>query len=209
MAITKKKEAHIWKRDQHDWYVEPIECSLALFSIECILGPIWDPACGMGRILWSARQIGLSAIGSDVVARTKSIDFCADFLGEVDEPEFRSIVSNPPFGVAEDFVRLAIDRAPLGGKVAMLLPLVWMAGFSTKRDWLPASPLRRIYPISPRPSMPPGAVIEAGIKPGNGTKDFAWFVWEIGFSGAPEIRFLNTKPFKPRLSQDLQLEMEC
>ena len=48
MTIAKQKAAHIWERDQHDWYVEPFECSLALFGAEDIPGPVWDPACGMG-----------------------------------------------------------------------------------------------------------------------------------------------------------------
>ena len=41
--------------------------------------------------------------------------------------------------------------------------------------------------------MPPGKVIEAGVKAGNGTKDFAWFVWKKGYGGEPEIKFMNTK----------------
>jgi hypothetical protein len=39
--------------------------------------------------------------------------------------------------------------------------------------------------------MPPGAVIEAGMKPGGGTTDFAWFLWLKGFDGRPEIGWLR------------------
>jgi hypothetical protein len=105
---------------------------------------------------------------------------------------------NPPFGLAEDFVREAIEIVPRGGKVAVILPLVWVSGFSTKRDWLPNSPLCTLYPISPRPSMPPGRVIEAGEKPGNGTKDFAWLVWQNGYCGEASVRFMNTNEVKHR-----------
>jgi hypothetical protein len=190
------KKAHIWDRDKHDWYVEPFECSAALFAIETFRGTIWDPACGMGRIVLEAQKAGLNAIGTDIVRRSDVCEHQCDFLRKRPDIKFSNIVSNPPFGKAEEFVQKSLSLVKPGGKVAMLLPLVWMAGFSTKRHWLPISPLRRVFPISPRPSMPPGAVIVAGERAGNGTKDFAWFLWENGYSGKPEIVFLNTSSFK-------------
>lgn len=199
MTILKAREAHIWERDEHDWYVEPPECSLALFMEEEFDGVIWDPAAGLCRIPESARRMGIATFSSDIKKRNYTCDECGDFF-EMRIPEgAKSIVSNPPFKLAEDFVRRSIDICPRGGKIAMLLPLVWMAGFSTKRDWLPTSPLLRIFSISPRPSMPPGAVILAGQRPGNGTKDFAWFVWQKGYTGTPKLGFLNTNKAKRSL----------
>ncbi|MFT3728432.1 MAG: hypothetical protein QM759_11465 [Terricaulis sp.] len=196
MAKAKEKKAHLWERDKHDWYVEPYECSAALFAVEAFRGAIWDPACGVGRIVTEAQRAGLSAIGTDIVKRSDVCTLRCDFLKQQPDIKFSNIVSNPPFGVAEEFVQKSLTLVRSGGKVAMLLPLVWMAGFSAKRQWLPRSPLRRVFPLSPRPSMPPGAVIAAGETPGNGTKDFAWFLWQNGYSGTPEIVFLNTSAYK-------------
>lgn len=194
--ISRQKSAHIWERDQYDWYVEPYECSLALIDTLGLSGRIWDPAAGSGRILASAKLLGREVIGSDIVRRTPLCEKVVDFLSITEPPDFDHIVTNPPFRHAEQFVLHAISLSKNSKTVSMLLPLVWMAGFSTKRNWLPKSPLTHILPMSPRPSMPPGAVIEAGEKPGNGTKDFAWFVWQCGYEGEPKIHFLNTKPFK-------------
>lgn len=193
MAVEKARDSHIWKRDEFDWYVEPEICSEALFIVEKFDGSIWDPACGMGRIINSAHNAGYETVGTDLNPKSSSNHEPFDFLKDEVPIDKHNIVSNPPFGVAEDFVLKAIDEVKFGGKVAMILPLVWMAGFSTKRSWLPLSPLRRVYPISPRPSMPPAAVIMSGEKPGNGTKDFAWFVWEKGYEGQAEIAFMNTR----------------
>lgn len=197
MAIAKQKRAHIWHRDEHDWYVEPPECSLGLLHVEKIVGPVWDPACGIGNIIQAARHCGLEAFGTDIVDRNGECADCIDFLTAHPPRFFKSIVCNPPFSKAEDFVKKAIAIAPDRGIVAMLLPIIWMAGFSAKRHWLPHSPLKTVLPISPRPSMPPGSAIMAGIRPGNGTKDYAWFVWERGYHGAPTIRFLDTRPYRP------------
>lgn len=197
MAIERKKDAHIWERDPYDWYVEPQECSLALFDNEEFHGEIWDPACGLGRIVESARASGLSSWGSDIVVRSEFCSERIDFLASFDR-DFTNIVTNPPFKHAEEFVRRSLEALPNRGKAAFLLPTVWMAGFSTKRGWLPTSPLLSVYSISPRPSMPPGRVIEAGVRPGNGTKDFAWFVWQKGYQGEARLRFMNTKPYTSR-----------
>lgn len=198
MSTLKKKNAHIWERDEYDWYVEPIECSMALLDYLKIEGLIWDPACGMGNIISSCEALGLKAFGSDIVRRNAYCSREVDFLSANNDEKADHIVSNPPFGVSENFVRHALKIMPTGSTVSMILPLVWASGFSTKRSWLPESPLKYLMPISPRPSMPPGAVIVAGEKPGNGTKDFAWFTWEIGYSGPPHLHFLNTNDYRPK-----------
>jgi hypothetical protein len=207
MPVIREKDAHIWERDPLDWYVEPPECSAALFQLEEFRGGVWDPACGLGRIVDQALLAGFSAIGTDIVSRSAACVAEVDFLNRNFTPEFSNIVMNPPFGRAEEFVREAIRITPDGGKVAAILPLVWVSGFSSKRDWLPHSPLHTLYPISPRPSMPPGKVIEAGIKPGNGTKDFAWLVWQVGYSGNASVRFMNTNIARKNRSRSAPKEV--
>lgn len=203
MPAVKAKDVHIWSRDPHDWYVEPYECSAAILD-SLAYDPqdlLWDPACGSGRIVESAEAIGLRAVGSDLVYRSKFCSEKIDFFRSDNCFDARHIISNPPFGRAEDFVLHSLDLISDGGTVCMLLPLVWASGFSTKRSWLPKSPLMSMHVLSPRPSMPPGKVIEAGVRPGNGTKDFAWFVWEKGYKGDPKLHFLNTSLYRSKIER--------
>jgi hypothetical protein len=183
-----QKDAHIWARHPEDYYIEPEWCSRRLFEVEHFEGGIYDPACGCGRIVRSAAEAGYLAKGNDIVARAGGADprYLADFRGNNCRSD--NIVSNPPFGIADDFARQALRLAI--GKVALLLPTKWMNA-AGRGAWLEKTPLARVHLLSPRPSMPPGPVIEAGIKPGNGTTDFAWFVWQRGYLGRPEIRFLR------------------
>jgi hypothetical protein len=191
---ARAKAAHIWDRDPFDWYVEPEWCSRRLFQAEAFGGSILDPACGMGRIVTSACEAGYEAFGSDIVARwAKATE--QDFL----KPWFGSwrpncIVSNPPFGIADKFVKLSLERAK--DKVAMLLPATWMCGSAR---WLETTGLFRVLVLGPRPSMPPGTVIEAGETPGNGTKD-AWYIWLNGYRGAPELGWLRRDPDSARVA---------
>lgn len=181
-----EKNAHLWVRHPEDWYVEPEWCSARLFEVEMFDGRVEDPSCGLGRIVASALKAGFVATGSDIVRRGPYTDRIADFLERDDD--FENIVSNPPFGIADEYARHALKHS--SGKVALLLPTKWMNA-AGRGSWLETTPLARVYLLSPRPSMPPGPVIEAGIKPGNGTTDFAWFVWSSDAGRHPEIRFLR------------------
>jgi hypothetical protein len=189
----RKRDSHLWRRHPQDYYIEPKWCSERLFEMERFRGSILDPACGSGRIVRSAVAAGYTTFGSDIVSRHPDFPV-SDFMDEVRECD--NIVSNPPFSIAEKFVARALHFAP--GKVAMLLPANWIQGDKRSR-WLEKTPLRRILFITPRPSMPPGPVIEAGGKPGSGTTDYAWFIWDRDHIGSPQIGWLRREAPKLRL----------
>ena len=182
----RKRESHLWERDEHDWYVEPEWVSERLFEREIFIGDVMDPACGMGRIVIEARKAGLASSGMDLVDRGFNY-MCCDYM-QLEYAFFDNIVSNPPFSIAEAFARKALEQSKR--KVALLLPANWVQGDRRSR-WLETTPLLRVYFITPRPSMPPGRVIQAGVKPGNGTTDYAWFVWERHYFGPPRIDWIR------------------
>ena len=61
--------AHNFARDPNDWYVEPRWCSIRLFEEEKFHGEIYDPNCGWGRVLRSAKDAGYAVRASDIVIR--------------------------------------------------------------------------------------------------------------------------------------------
>lgn len=189
-TAPRELNAHLWARHPDDWYVEPEWCSERLFEVEPFPLRIFDPACGLGRIVKAARAAGFKARGFDKVRRSDYCEGEADFLkwcGLIPE----AIVSNPPFKVAVEFAAKALEVAEK--KVALLLPTLWLHGDERSR-WLAQTPLEKVLIITPRPSMPPGPVIEAGIAPGGGKNDFSWFIWSQGFAGRPEVTWLRKKP---------------
>lgn len=188
----RKRDSHLWERHPEDWYVEPAWCSTQFFRQEVFEGDIWEPSCGMGRIAQAASRI-YRVHATDLVDRGyHAFNGVWDFRDTPDDVEVDNIVSNIPFGIADDYVPKALRVARR--KVAMLLPAGWVQGW-TRSQWLETTPLRKVYFVCPRPSMPPGPVILAGLAPGNGTTDYAWFVWEHGYRGAPEIGWVR-KPGK-------------
>lgn len=192
----RKRESSLWEREANDWYVEPEWVSARLFEEERFTGFVHDPACGMGNIVKSARAAGLDASGEDIVSRGPYCSRVRDWLTADDDFVFYgNIVSNPSFKLCDDrktntfpFVEKCLAMA--SQKVALLLPANWIQGEKRSR-WLATTPLRRVWFISPRPSMPPGQVIQAGMRPGNGTTDYCWMVWLKGYDGNPEVRWLR------------------
>jgi hypothetical protein len=134
-----RREAHLWERDPHDF------CSERLFEAERFEGDVLDPACGIGRICLAGRQAGLVMLGTDLVVRASGFGQ-ADFLKWRPEQPVENIVSNPPFGIAERFVRHALLVARR--KVAMLLPSKWVQGDKRSR-WLETTPLKRVLFLTP------------------------------------------------------------
>ncbi len=169
-AKAKKKNAHLWARHPEDWYVEPAWCDTGLFRAVRFEGPIVDPCCGYGRILNAAHAAGYQTFGMDIVDRgaARRHSFVLGDFRQTDTP-FRNIVCNPPFALADAFLAWALRSAQK--KAALLLPSSW-ANADKRAALLQTLPLRHVLALSPRPSMPPGTVLEAGQPAGNGPHRF-------------------------------------
>lgn len=192
------RKSHIWDRDPNDWYVESSWVSARLFEEEPFEGGIYDPACGTYRIVHSALEAGYDAVGSDLIDRGFRMDFQMDFIkgnlpAHVMSDKRINIVNNPPFkhcSRGQDFIFIRKALSVATGKVALILPTTW-ANSASAGQFLEETNLYREYRIGPRPSMPPGAVIKAKVKAGNGTKDYSWFIWLKGFDGDATVRWLR------------------
>jgi hypothetical protein len=182
-------------RAANDWYQDQPEATEALLKVERFSGVSWDPACGIGTIPKTFHAAGLRCGGTDIVDRgyvdpvrpMEPIDFLT--IGHVDGID--NIVSNPPFH--KDVLVPWIDKALsiAAHKVAMLLPLTFLEG-RKRVAWLETTPLARVHVFAWRISMPPGELLQAGaVRPEGGKKAFAWFVWEKGWTGPAQVRFLH------------------
>ena len=165
----------------NEHYVEPYWVTERLFDVEKFEGAIYDPCCGFGRILDVAAQHKHYAYGSDISDRGGGAvkDFLKDDLLHI------NIVCNPPFDIVQTFTQHALKLAQK--KVAIIFPT---ARLNAAR-WLQETPLRRVWLLTPRPSMPPGHVILSGGKVGGGKSDYCWLVFEKGFSTDPVIKWLH------------------
>jgi hypothetical protein len=93
----------------------------------------------------------------------------------------QAIITNPPYSLAEQFVEVALERAPL---VIMLLRLAFLE--SEKRsDILDGGQLARVHVFERRLPM----MHRAGWNGNKATSSiaFAWFCWDRDHSGPATI----------------------
>ena len=170
-------------RERDDWYPTPPEGTRALLAVETFDGGIWEPACGDGAISIELQAAGYSVDSSDLIDRgfgTPNVDFLLDWRTTAD-----NIVTNPPFKHAEPFARHALTRSRR--KVALLCRLAWLEGAGRRRLFT-TTPLARIWVFSRRLQFKRPGWTDTGA---GGMTAFAWFVWEHGHVGKPQIGWLE------------------
>jgi hypothetical protein len=159
-----------YTRAELDFYVEPAWTVHPLLE-RLPISVLHDPCCGVGTIVTTAVQRGLVATGSDIVDRAGGLFPVKDFLA--DNSVYANVVTNPPFRHAARIIDHALGHVIDGGRVAVLVPITFLA--SKRRHALFCRPeTESVLILSRRPSMPPGATLEAfgeAIR-GNGSVDF-------------------------------------
>ncbi len=163
----------------HDFFPTPPGVTKAFIESCPLPDGLWcEPAVGAGHIIeavgkraaWATydiRDVDRPALSSHHVSQY-------DFLKHDETLRFDVIITNPPFYLAEEFVRKALRCAD---HVAMLLRLAFLE--SRKREVFHAEYSSDVYVLSRRPSFL-----------GNGATDssaYAWFVWGPGRGGRWEI----------------------
>lgn len=87
-------------RHERDFYPTPEDVTEALMRVLNLPTNtvIWEPACGDGAIVNVLKRLGYQCIGTDITT--------GDDYRLVDMPEgIDWIITNPPFNIAEDFIR--------------------------------------------------------------------------------------------------------
>jgi hypothetical protein len=173
---------HTYKERGDDCYETPACAVEALLRVEGIPRLVWEPACGPGSIVRVLRARGHSVTASDIVdygcESQIRLDFLKIPLGDVG---MEAIVTNPPYQLAEKFVRQALNFSPL---VIMLLRLAFFESVR-RTDILEKSGLARIHVFRNRLPMMHRRGWD-GPK-ASSAMPFAWFVWERGYKGSTTI----------------------
>jgi len=170
---------HNHKDRGHDLYETPPCAVEALLKVETLPKRIWEPACGPGSISRVLTKHGHSVLSSDIVDYGQHYTK-RDFLA-CTEPTDRTIITNPPYLLAEKFVRRALQLSP---QVYMLLRLAFLES-QRRSDILENTGLIRIHVFRNRlPMMHRDGWTG---KKASSALAFAWFVWERGYRGPTVI----------------------
>lgn len=171
-------------RVENDYYATPEESTRALLAVEEIIYPVWEPACGEGHIV--RLLTGGEVVATDLIDRGYGRQL--DFLDTINFMYPSTILTNPPFNLFQEFAEKALGLAKR--KVILFGKLQALEGIK-RASFMEKSPLRTIYVFKKRQNpLRNGRALDENGKPWASTMAFAWFVWEIGYTGKPQIQWI-------------------
>ena len=172
-------------RQAEDYYATEPAATDWLCKLEEFKSPILEPSCGEGHISKQLIANGYDVVSRDLVDR--GYGEVADFLYMNTETWDGDIITNPPYAFAQEFVEQALKMIQPGRKVAMFLKLTFLEG-KKRADLFKNNPPRRVWVSSSRLKCAKNGDFNS--MDGSATA-YAWFVWEKGFKGYPEIHWFN------------------
>ena len=169
-------------RQKDDFYPTPPEASQALLDKENFgTGTIWECACGDGAISNVLKENEYNVYSTDLNDYGYGLSRVDYLMTVKPNDNIIYVVTNPPFKLAKEFILKTLDlNIP---KSAFLLRLSFLESVRRYDSLFKNYPPIRVYVFKKRLTIWRGDQERQG----NGTVAYAWFVWEKGFSGNPEI----------------------
>jgi hypothetical protein len=162
-----------------DVFETPVEAVRALLGVERLPHCTWEPCCGSGAIVRVLRESGFHVHATDLVDHgCPASESTIYFLFEQRAPDgVESIVTNPPYKLADQFVAHALRLVP---HVIMLLRLAFLES-ERRSPILDSGNLARVHVFKNRLPM----MHRHGWTGPRATSSipFAWFCWDRNHLG--------------------------
>jgi len=176
-------------RPEDDFYPTPFPVTEALLQVESFGRDIWEPACGDGAICKVLESAGHHVAASDLMDRGFGETGVNYF--DVSKAPARQMITNPPFVLAEDWVKHAKELKV--EKFALLVKLAFLEGVERSR-LLQDSGLSRVWVFKRRVTFTRNGEEQRG----TGMIAFAWFVWDK-HGGPPTVGWIDHTKTGPML----------
>lgn len=177
-----------WARKPADLYPTPPDCTYSLLPhLEEFLpvgSHVLEPACADGQMSKALEEFGYIVDSTDLRPDVKYGTGGVDFLSDetyLPQDYYDAIITNPPFNAAEQFIRRALQHAPV---VAMLLKAQFWNTKNRKALFRATRPALELN-LTWRPAF---LEAERGKSP---LMDCMWVVWVRGHEGLPRVDILD------------------
>lgn len=184
------------ERVGNDYYATPlsaVEKLLDKLRIDDGLS-ILEPSAGEGHIVKILKECcpNSEIVANDLIKRDSrfgiEVNGGIDFLEYNPNRKFDVVITNPPFSLAQQFIEKAISLA--NRYVIMFAKIQLLEGLERRRLF-ERFPPKYVCVFSKRVNpLRNGEEFDENGKPWASTMCFAWFIWEIGYTGEPVIRWI-------------------
>lgn len=187
-------------RVENDYYATPFNATEALLNALNESGEtlssdtILEPSAGEGHIVKVLKDFYPynEIVANDIAYRGSRLGIDVnggiDFLNYEPHRKYDTIITNPPFALAQEFIEKALTLT--NRRVIMFAKIQLLEG-DKRRKMFDNSPLKYVYVFSKRINpLRNGEATDENGKPWASTMCFAWFVWDLEYEGEPIIRWL-------------------
>lgn len=187
-------------RVENDYYATPFNATEALLNALNESGEtlssdtILEPSAGEGHIVKVLKDFYPynEIVANDIAYRGSRLGIDVnggiDFLNYEPHRKFDTIITNPPFALAQEFIEKALTLT--NRRVIMFAKIQLLEG-DKRRKMFDNSPLKYVYVFSKRVNpLRNGEATDENGKPWASTMCFAWFVWKKDYEGEPIIRWI-------------------
>ena len=171
-------------REVNDFYPTPEIATLELLNNIKIFGNVWEPACGEGHLSKCLEQWGFKVKSSDLIDRGYGEQ--EDFLLHYNQ-ENCDIITNPPYKLAEEFIKHSMEILQTGNKAIFFLKVQFLEGQSRLKNIFKKYPPRYVYVHSERQQCSKNADFE---NLNSNTLCYIWIIFEVGFCGETILRWI-------------------
>ncbi len=179
-------------RNKNDFYATPKNATISFLEtfhskIGKFSNEILEPSCGDGAISEVLQQCGYNVFSTDLIDRGFSSENCGlefnflsqNYTNKIPNKEF-DIITNPPFNILTDYIVRAKQIA--NKRVAIFARLQILEGVTR---------YEKLYSDQEFPLAYVFQYVRRIACNGNGLIAFAWFVFEKGYTGRPQILWIN------------------
>jgi len=165
-------------RQVNDHYDTPPYTIKSLLDVYTIKYPVLEPCAGNRAIV---DMLIAEDVWTNDINPLPDLDISCDYTQHsLKFLNVNTIITNPPFNIAQEIIERALGDVTRGGEVIMLLRLNYLGAQKRKSFWQ-NTPLKHIYVLSKRPCFINGK---------SDSIEYAWFVWQDGYEGAATIQVI-------------------
>lgn len=178
------------EREINDFYATPPIATKKLIEHlknkypKLIEQTIWEPACGKGHIAEEFIKSGYNVLSTDLIDR--GFGNCGeeyDFLkieNNLCKEGNCSIVTNPPYKYAQEFVEKSMELLDNGSLCCMLLKLTFLEG-KKRAQMFKKYPPHEVLVFSERINCNHGGNFTEKDQGIGGAVAYAWYIWIKGY----------------------------
>ena len=182
------------ERVKDDWYATNPEAVKKLLDVENFhMKNILEPCVGAGHIANVLKEYsGKNVTAIDIVDRGYEGTIITDFLNWESDKAYDTIITNPPYKLASEFINKCLSILSPDGKLGMFLKIQFLEGIKRK-ELFDKYPPKYVYVFRKRMQIFNNG-IEFNQKTGKRWSSLlcnAWYIWDKQCNTEPIIRWID------------------